>query len=554
MATKFSRKSLSILIAAIMVMSSLMFATTAIAEGSDENLPIGLQPYDEPVTVTWAVQSTSVQQFFDGDTYEDNLWTRLIKEKLNIDMVLEYSADRTGDAWRNKMNAVMASGELPDVWMFNDRTFFQQAYESGMLADLTDVFDEYATPALKEYMARYPDSFEGASFDGRLYAFPYMNDNFHQAAYLWIRDDWLENLNAEVPTTIDELVALAHRFTYEDPDGNGVDDTYGFALNKRIVYNNYATILGLIGAYGVPGYGFDGAFYRDEDGNMTYAYLNPGMKDALAVVRQLYADGCIDPEFVVKDVDTMETDVINGTIGMTYHMNWGDWHPFNLSFQDSGVITRAYPIPTAEGYEPRMGIQSNMTGDLFMVSSNCENPEAIIKILNLYNQVVYESDDPSNFLKYWSNEQYRLCPAFVGIPTELFAPEILTALEKGSGDELMGVAKQNYTYVVDFESGANRDPNAYGTWGQMNMNTGTMGISLNDYVPNGWLVTNEMASVQPDSYLINGSILETITITAFTDIITGEAPLDSFDQYVQDWLNAGGQQVLDELDVLYPAK
>ena len=157
-----------------------------------------------------------------------------------------------------------------------------------------------------------------------------------------------------------------------------------------------------MGAYGVPCYGPNGAFYCDDEGKMTYAYLHPGMKDALAVVRQLYEEGCIDPEFIVKDVDTMETDIINGKIGMMYHMNWGTWHPFNLSYQESGVITRPYPIPTVEGIEPRMGIQSNKTGDLFMVNANCEHPEAIIKILNLYNQTVYEST-PEDFLYYWSD-------------------------------------------------------------------------------------------------------------------------------------------------------
>lgn len=544
-----SRRTLSTLLALIMMLSGLWSIAPALAEETH----IGLQPYDEPVTITWAVQSSAVQQFFDGDTYENNRWTRLIKEKLNIDLVLAFSADSSADAYRNKLNAVFASGDLPDIWRFDGRTFFQQAYEANVLADLTDVFEEYATPALKEYMERYPDSFSGASFDDRLYAFPYMNDNFHQAAYLWIRDDWLANLNAQPPKTVDEMVALARRFTFEDPDGNGANDTYGFALNKQLILGNYGTLLGLSGAFGVPGYGADGAFYRDENGKMTYAYLHPGMKDALAVVRTLYEEGCIDPEFVVKDVDTMETDIINGSIGMMYHMNWGNWHPFNLIFQDSGVITRPYAIPTVEGTEPRMGIQSNKTGDLFMLNANCEHPEAFIKILNLYNQVVYESDDPNDFLTYWSDEQYRLCPAYVGIPTELFAPEIHAALEKGNGDDLPTAVQQMYQYVVDFEKGESKDLNAYGTWGQMNKN-GTMSISLHDYVPNGWLTTNEMASIRPESYLLNSSILETITVTAFTDIITGAAPLDSFDQYVENWLSAGGQQVLDELEELYPAE
>lgn len=42
-----------------------------------------------------------------------------------------------------------------------------------------------------------------------------------------IRQDWLENLGLEMPTSLDELYDVLYAFTYNDPDGNGVDDTYG---------------------------------------------------------------------------------------------------------------------------------------------------------------------------------------------------------------------------------------------------------------------------------------------------------------------------------------
>lgn len=512
-----------------------------------------LTPYKEPVTITWAVQTSAVQKFFDGDTYEDNRWSRLIKEKLNIDLEVAFSADTSTDAYNNKMSTLLASGEFPDVLRYDNRTFFKQAQEAGYIMPIDEVFEKYATDAVKEYRTRYPESFEGATIDGQLYAFPYMNDNFHQAVFLWIRDDWLENTNSTPPKTIDELIELARKFTFEDPDGNGVDDTYGFGLGKNVVQNNFGTLLGLLGAYGVPGYGNTGVFYRGEDGNITFAYIQPEVKDALAVARQMYEEGLIDPEFIVKDVAVLETDVANGTIGMMYHMNWGTWHPFNIIYEESGVIARPYPIPTVEGKEPKMGINSNQTGDLFMISSQCENPEAIIKILNLYEQVAISSEDPEDFHRYWADEQYRLCPIFIGLPTELFAPEILAALDKGSSEGLVGHPLEYYNYVIGFEDGSMADnPNAYGTWGQM-MKNGSMAIAL-DYKDKGWLVTNIMANEIPEVWLQNSSTLGAMVEQVFTDIIIGNKPLDYFDTFVQEWLNAGGQQTLEELEKLYPAK
>ena len=62
-------------------------------------------------------------------------------------------------------------------------------------------------------------------------------------------------------------------FTFDDPDGNGVDDTYGY-----------------IGITGNPDWGFSpifgafgtcpGIWYAKEDGTVTSGELEPGTKEA----------------------------------------------------------------------------------------------------------------------------------------------------------------------------------------------------------------------------------------------------------------------------------
>lgn len=529
-------------------------ATVETAESSEEDGP--LTPYKEPVTITWGVPASAVQQFNDGDSYDDNEWTRLIKEKLNIDVKVAFSADASTDAFNNKMNTVLATGEFPDVVKFDNFTYFRQAQEAGYLMDISDVFDKYATDEVKAYRDQYPDSFNGMTIDGGLYGFPYMNDNFHQAAFLWIRDDWLKNTNSEPPKTVEDMVELARKFTFEDPDGNGKDDTYGFGLQGDVVINNVGTLMGLAGAYGVPGYGENGIFYRGEDGKMTFSWIQPQMKKVLSLVHDMYDEGLIDPEFMSLDTSQMEGEVTNGTIGMMYHMNWGTWHPFNFSYQADGVITRPYPIPTEDGYTPLMGINNNENNEFFMISSQCEHPEAIIKILNLYEQVAMSSENPDDFATYWANEQYRLCPIYIGIPTELFAPTVHEALAKGSSEGLTGTALEYYNYVTGFEDGSLKDDtNAYGTWGQMYLQGegGSMKIAL-DYKDKGWLVQNQMGAIVPDIWVQNSSVLADMVETTYVDIIVGNKPVDYFDEFVQNWLNAGGQKTLDELEAMHPAE
>ena len=47
---------------------------------------------------------------------------------------------------------------------------------------------------------------------------------------LFIRTHWLDKLGLSVPKTWDEIKKVAHAFTFDDPDGNGKNNTYGFTM------------------------------------------------------------------------------------------------------------------------------------------------------------------------------------------------------------------------------------------------------------------------------------------------------------------------------------
>jgi len=183
------------------------------------------------------------------------------------------------------------------------------------------------------------------------------------------------------------------------------------------------------------------------------------------------------------------------------------------------------------------------------MNANTKHPEAFIKILNLYDATVNESNDPADFQNYWADEQYRLSPVFVGMPTELYAPELHAALPTNDRESLAPGVRPYFDWVKGFEAGTDTNPNAYGTWGQM-FERGSMAIALYDY--EGHVVQSVMANERPEIWMTNGPLLETLIMTTFTDIITGAKPLDAFDQFVEEWLANGGQQTLDELEIMYP--
>ncbi|MBA2939426.1 extracellular solute-binding protein [Paenibacillus sp. CGMCC 1.16610] len=509
--------------------------------------------YQKPVTMTWAVQTAAASKLLDNETWEDNRWSRLFKDKLNIDLQVAFTADSSTDAYKNKLNAIIASGDLPDVFKTQDTNVFLQLAQNGQLADLTEVYNKYATDSIKEYQKRFADSFKGATIDGKLYAIPRMNDNFHEAPFLWIREDWLKRTNSQPPKTIEELVALAKKFATEDPDGNGKNgDTIGLALNKDLIRQNHASILGLVSAFGVPGRD-ESMFYRDQNGKMTFAWIQPNMKPALAALADMYKQGLINKDFTSKSESALVEDITSGKIGMAFGSNWGTWYPYNNVYKKDGVIVRPYPIPTQSGYDYKIGIESNAVGQMTMVRKDYKNPEAVIKMLNLYDETVnYSTKDVYD--KYWANEQYRLSPIYIDQPGEVYAADLLKAMDKGSSEGLPPAAKPLYDYIAGFENGTlAKDDNAFGTWGQMSK-SGSLPIVLNKYIPDKAIVQSILGIQRPDVWLTNVASLDTLTITTFTDIITGTKPVDYFDTFVQQWLKAGGQKSLDELDKMYPAK
>ncbi|MGI6878056.1 sugar ABC transporter substrate-binding protein [Microbacterium sp. gxy059] len=122
--------------------------------------------------------------------------------------------------FETQLRARAAAGDLPDVMIYDQASMANYANE-GMLL-----------PVERDELAG-ADALSEASWDSVLMADgAYYGVPFSQHAQVtFIRKDWREELGYEVPTTHDELLALAEAFASEDPDGNGVDgDTYGMAV------------------------------------------------------------------------------------------------------------------------------------------------------------------------------------------------------------------------------------------------------------------------------------------------------------------------------------
>lgn len=113
------------------------------------------------------------------------------------------------DAFKEKMNIVLSSGQLPDMMKFfqDDRTF--KDYGPQLFVALDDYIKAGKLPNLEKWLKKYPevDKVMRHPEDGKIYAFPLIQD-FDFATTLWlVRNDLLkkEGLDASQIQTVDDF-------------------------------------------------------------------------------------------------------------------------------------------------------------------------------------------------------------------------------------------------------------------------------------------------------------------------------------------------------------
>ncbi|HZG87758.1 extracellular solute-binding protein [Paenibacillus sp.] len=225
-----------------------------------------------------------------------------LDKALNIDLNLTVYA--SGDDYKNQLNVRMASGNFPDLFAV-DRQQLVEFSKQGLLLDLTPYMDQLQQ--VQTFIGE--DSVKKGMVDGKLFAI----SKSPQIPYntFFIRKDWLDRLQLQVPTTIEELKAVSEAFTKNDPDGNGKKDTFGLTGGR------FGAFSPIFGAFGV---GDPGHFY-EKDGKVVNALYDPAMRDALAFIKTLIDGGSVDPELLANAGLQHQEKAIKGQAGIIY-IDW----------------------------------------------------------------------------------------------------------------------------------------------------------------------------------------------------------------------------------------
>jgi putative aldouronate transport system substrate-binding protein len=286
----------------------------------------------------------------------------------------------------------------------------------------------------------------------------------------------------------------------------------------------------------------------------------------------------MDKNFVtMKNGDEVrDTYLSTNACGMIFNAWWDPWPQWN-GLQDASVnnneglewIPVFAPLNGAGQFVPKN--ETISTGGQVVLAS-FEHPEAVVKALNLYTEVVtFRNPEYQDLIdKYVTPVEgltdYRTMSPFVGglyqTQSRLINAEVINSYKatgvldldpRVSGDVLniQGAYDwANNNTMSDWYKDKNEDE--AGKYESMYVGHTAFDIVGNLYLEGEksgvYKEKNQIFVGSTDSAADYGQMLLDLRNTAFLQIISGEKPIDYFDEFVEQWHNLGGEIITQEVN------
>lgn len=525
-----------------------------------ENLPVDesgnpspFGKYAEPVTVEIIQSINPTIPMPEGDTATDNYYTRFIKENLNVDISVKWSA--ASSDYGEKLNLAIAANDLPDILVVNEQQFRKLA-QSDMLEDLTPYYDTYACDIIKQNIdSTGGKALENASYDGKLLGLPNVMVEADGYVLMWIRQDWLDALKLDVPTTIEELETVAKAFVDNNMGGENTIGIVGPTVNGKL-YNTFLSINNLNNLDGIfqAFQSYPGFWIEKEDGNVVYGSTTAQTKEALAELSKMYQEGYLDQELGVrKDADEAWK---SGKVGILFSP-W--WHGYNVKdgiANDPAMEWKAYAAPlAADGqWYPKLG---GVGGSYCVARKGYEHPEAAI-LLNNYLRV-----NEGRFQEETTLDVGYYPGRVVITPLDENSVSVRALRAEMKGEEAEAFDPVNYKLLEsDLNSlsqclQAPYDDTGIEKWDVEHPVFGRVysrlmgSTAVEDAAEKG--IVNKIYSVtytQTETMEKKWTNLEKKENETFLKIIIGEEPIDAFDTFVEEWKAEGGDEITAQVQAI----
>lgn len=297
---------------------------------------------------------------------EWRLWQEIAKKtNISLEGVISQSNSNEEEAF----NLMLSSGKLADIIGFKNPSELEKLGRDGGLIPLNDLIKEHA-PHIQAVLDSDDKFRQGATaLDGNIYYIP-KNQELVSAEFWWVRQDWLDKLGLDVPTTVDQLYDVLTAFKNNDPNGNGEADE--IPLFDRAGWKMPDEYLYL--------WDTSTEFYP-RDGKMTFEPMEENFKVGVTNLVKWYKEGLIDPEILTRGAKSRDILYSSNIGGMTH--DWPSTGNYNRSLaEDIPGFNNVSIAPPANQNGEVIERTTRYPGVGWGISSQCKDPVTLIKFFD----------------------------------------------------------------------------------------------------------------------------------------------------------------------------
>lgn len=292
-------------------------------------------------------------------------------------VTLEIIHPATNDAF----NLLFASGEYPDIISYNFVSYPGgpvKAIEDKIIFPINDLLEDNA-PDLNRVL-QSNDNYRKSvtTTNGNIIGFPFIRGDelLLTSAGLIIRQDWLDDLDMDLPATADDLYNVLKAFKEQK------GATVPFSLSDAFWLQTISLGHGLI----TSPFGLAKTDFFVDNGTVYYGYYQLEYRDVLTYLNTLYSEGLLDPNYTTLDGNTQNANIMNGSSGVTVSSLCGGLGNYlqTMESKDSTYDLSGFgPLVAKKGDIPMSTHYDNpVTGLMSVITTSCENKEAAAQFLN----------------------------------------------------------------------------------------------------------------------------------------------------------------------------
>ena len=392
------KKFLKLLCLSSIVCSTVSCSNTSVGE-YDEDV------YDENgnlIITFFGIDIDSLQ----SPTKDTELVLNAIEEKFKVDFNF---ISGSPEGWKTVLNQNIGGGDIPDIWFHEvDQPQYSSWLEDEYLMDFEPYLKDY--PNIKASFERYNLADVKSYLGGKLYGYPIvLNDEIEEDLCnvhgMYYRRDWYDavkdrytpksgvKIKDPEDATFDynNFYDLLEAFTYGDPDNNGKDDTYGYAMTKDGGIYWWYPILCMFGVTSL-----------DWSWNQTANRWEPDiiqdkMKPALDFLAKLYDNGLINSNYATTATKArMKNEFLNGSAGVMVHETQFEhavgilklMEQYLTDGKEMNDVVRGFPVVTGVDGTKTLWGHSNKYG--YRSINNFCSPTKKEKILDIMEWMLSE--------------------------------------------------------------------------------------------------------------------------------------------------------------------